>query len=91
MQVPSNTACMRRLQAHGLTIKAMQNTSEEQLADLIHPVSFFKTKAKNIKKVTDILVDKYNYDTPRTYEEVLALPGIGPKMALLFMYHVNII
>lgn len=85
------TACMRRLQAHGLTIKSIQNTSEKQLADLIHPVSFFNNKAKNIKKVTDILAEKYNYDTPKTYKEVLDLPGIGPKMALLFMYHVNTI
>jgi endonuclease-3 len=82
---------MRRLQAHGLTIKSIQITSEEQLAELIHPVSFFNTKAKNIKKVTNILAEKYNYDTPSTYEEVLGLPGIGPKMALLFMYHVNTI
>lgn len=48
-------------------------------------MSLYNNKAKSIKKTTDILADKYNYDTPKTYEEVLKLPGVGPKVGLLFM------
>jgi endonuclease-3 len=48
-------------------------------------VSLYNNKAKHIKRTTDILAEKYNHDTPKTYEEVINLPGVGPKMGLLFM------
>ncbi|RWS21993.1 endonuclease III-like protein 1, partial [Leptotrombidium deliense] len=58
---------------------------ESQIGELIKRVGFWKTKAKNIKKVANILKDEYNGDIPRTLEELLKLPGVGPKMALLAM------
>jgi endonuclease-3 len=76
---------MQRLKKHGLTIKNIQKTPEKQLAELIYPVSLYNNKAKHIKRTTDILAEKYNHDTPKTYEEVINLPGVGPKMGLLFM------
>lgn len=82
---------MIRLKKHGLTIKNIQTTPENKLAELISPVSLYNNKAKHLKKTTDILAEKYNFDTPHTYKEVLQLPGVGPKMALLFMQLVNII
>lgn len=84
-----HSAAMLRLKDHGLTIQSIQQTPEKKLAELIYPVSFYNTKAKHIKKATDILAEKYNYDTPKSYKEVLKLPGVGPKMGLLFMQIVN--
>jgi len=76
---------MQRLKKHGLTVKNIQKTPVEKIAELIYPVRFYNNKANHIKKTTDILAEKYNYDTPKTYEEVLKLPGVGPKVGLLFM------
>lgn len=59
--------------------------SEEELADLIKPVSFHKRKSKYILNVSKILLDKYDGDIPSTMNDLLSLPGVGPKMANLCM------
>eukprot|EP01059_Diplonema_ambulator_P003177 TRINITY_DN1282_c0_g1_i1.p1 TRINITY_DN1282_c0_g1~~TRINITY_DN1282_c0_g1_i1.p1 ORF type:complete len:276 (+),score=96.38 TRINITY_DN1282_c0_g1_i1:37-828(+) len=79
------SAAMGRLRKHGLDPKNIEATSEEDLKDLIYGVGFYNNKAKYIKKTTDILLAKYDGDTPHTIEEVLKLPGVGPKMGYLFM------
>lgn len=63
---------------------------EKKLGQLIHPVSFFNTKAKNIKKVACILKEQAQgnetaIDIPSTFDGLMALPGVGPKMAYLVM------
>ena len=49
----------------------------------IYPVGFYKTKAKNIKKICRILISEYNGRVPDNIEELLKLPGVGPKTANL--------
>ena len=62
----------------------MLNTSENHISELIQGVSFPETKARHIKKVAEILHEKYNDCVPQNYKEILGLPGVGPKMALLY-------
>lgn len=38
-----------------------------------------------MKKVAQICLEKYGGDIPPSLDELLALPGIGPKMAHLVM------
>jgi endonuclease-3 len=38
-----------------------------------------------IKKTTEVLKEKYDGDIPPTVEEIMDLPGVGPKMAHLAM------
>lgn len=45
--------------------------------------SEFQRKAGYIKKVVEILHEKYDDDIPETVKELCALPGVGPKMAYL--------
>jgi len=45
----------------------------------------FQNKVKFIKQTTAILKQKYGGDIPRTVEELVQLPGVGPKMAHLAM------
>ena len=72
-----------------ITVQDFLNTEVEDLEQLIYPVSFYKTKAKNIKKTCQILYDtsinKAQIDIPDTKDALLALPGVGPKMAYLVM------
>jgi endonuclease III len=49
----------------------------------IYPVGFYKTKAKNIKKICRILISEYNGRVPDNIEELLKLPGVGRKTANL--------
>jgi endonuclease-3 len=44
----------------------------------------FLTK-RNLKKVAEILLKKYNGDVPSTPEGFLELPGVGEKMTQMMM------
>ncbi|GAB67403.1 endonuclease III homologue [Plasmodium cynomolgi strain B] len=81
-----NTAmAMEKLKAHGLTVQNMLRTSEEELKKLIQSVGFYNIKARQIIQISQILRDKYDYDIPRTLEELLKLPGIGQKVGHLIL------
>ncbi len=61
-----------------------QSVTEMTLEDLtnkIYGVNFYKTKAKNLKKLAQYLVDKFDSEIPRTLGELTSLPGIGRKTA----------
>lgn len=76
---------MSRLKSHGLTPAKMSDISTDELAKLLHPVSFHNTKAKHIKSAAKVLVDEYESDIPNTVEGLVKLPGVGPKMAHICM------
>ncbi|KAG6954868.1 hypothetical protein JG688_00012139 [Phytophthora aleatoria] len=86
---PVNAAAMGRLIKHGLTVESMLEINLQELAQLIRPVGFFNHKAKYIKQTASILAKQAEgkdvVDIPSTYEELIALPGVGPKMATLVM------
>ena len=76
---------MQSLREYGLTVDHIIETKEETLRDLIHFVSFYNNKTKFIKKTALILRDQYDGDIPSTVDELIKLPGVGPKMAHLAM------
>jgi endonuclease-3 len=49
----------------------------------IFPVGFYKTKAKNIKAVSRIILETYGGKVPSDMDNLLALPGVGRKTANL--------
>lgn len=79
------SAAMGRLREHDCTVDNIIKMSEETLGQLIYPVSFWRTKARSIKRTSEILKDKYANDIPNTVEDLCKLPGVGPKMAHLAM------
>ncbi|KAI3457668.1 hypothetical protein Pfo_014331 [Paulownia fortunei] len=78
-------AIQRLLQNDLLTAEAIDKANEGAIKELIYPVGFYSRKASNMKKVAKICLAKYDGDIPCTLEELLQLPGIGPKMAHLVM------
>ncbi|XP_057792837.1 endonuclease III homolog 1, chloroplastic-like isoform X2 [Salvia miltiorrhiza] len=78
-------AIQRLLQNDLLSAEALDKADEGAIKELIHPVGFYSRKASNMRKVAKICLDRYNGDIPSTLEELLELPGIGPKMAHLVM------
>lgn len=74
-----------RLFAAADTPAAMLALSEERIAELIYPVGFYRTKAKSIRQVCTILIERYNGAVPKTLEELLGLPGVGRKTANLVL------
>lgn len=77
---------VQRLSEKGLLdADAIVKTDEASIASLIYPVGFYLRKAHYMKKVAEICLEKYDGDIPSSLHELLALPGIGPKMAHLVM------
>lgn len=71
---------VKRLQSEiGLTPSNIRGAEVEVLADLIKPVGFYRIKAGYLKKISDILKENDD-DIPNSVEELMKLPGIGPKM-----------
>lgn len=66
-------------------IKALDKLSVGEIQKIIYPVGFYKTKAKNIKKLTKIILQKFSGKVPSTREELMTLPGVGRKTANLVM------
>ncbi len=57
--------------------------TEEEISNLIYPVGFYRRKAKNLREIAKILVEKYQGKVPDSLEELLKLPGVGRKTANL--------
>lgn len=68
-----------------LNLENILAVSPERLNELIHVVGFHNNKTKYIKSAALILRDKYDSDIPSTADELMKLPGVGPKMAYLCM------
>lgn len=75
----------QRLFKKAPSIKKLQRLKQEEIEKLIYPVGFYKTKAKQIKKLASIIVTKYNGKVPSTREELMRLPGVGRKTANLVL------
>ncbi|XP_025840686.1 endonuclease III-like protein 1 isoform X3 [Vulpes vulpes] len=76
---------MQRLRARGLTVDSILQTDDATLGSLIYPVGFWRSKVKYIKQTSAILQQRYGGDIPASVAELVALPGVGPKMAHLAM------
>ena len=59
--------------------------SVEELAELIYPVGFYRTKAENLKKLAEAVVEKFGGVVPETLAELTTLPGVGVKTASLVL------
>ncbi|KAJ5819928.1 hypothetical protein N7474_005519 [Penicillium riverlandense] len=68
-----------------LNLENILAVSPTRLNELIHTVGFHNNKTKYIKSAAIILRDEHNSDIPSTPEALMALPGVGPKMAYLCM------
>ncbi|XP_058142627.1 endonuclease III-like protein 1 [Dasypus novemcinctus] len=76
---------MQRLRARGLSVDSVLQMDDSTLGALIYPVGFWRSKVKYIKQTSAILQQRYGGDIPASVAELVALPGVGPKMAHLAM------
>lgn len=80
-------AASKRLFALSDTPKKILQLDVKQIMDVIFPAGFYKTKARTIQKICQILLEKYDGRVPLAYEALLALPGVGPKTAAIVMVY----
>lgn len=56
-----------------------------EIEEIIRPCGLFRTKARNIKDASAMLVEEYGGALPDTMEELLKFPGVGRKIANLLL------
>jgi len=57
----------------------------KKIEKLIKKIGIFRIKAKNIYKLSKLIVDNHGGKVPKTYEELEELPGVGHKTASVVM------
>ena len=63
------------------TPQAMLALGEEGLIEHIRSIGLYRNKAKNVMKLSRILVDEYEGEVPSSRAALAALPGVGRKTA----------
>lgn len=65
--------------------KAMQLLSEAQIRQCIKSIGLAPTKARAIKKLSELLLERHDGQVPANFEALEALPGVGHKTASVVM------
>ena len=63
----------------------MIKMTAEEIREIIKPCGLSPMKSKGIYGLSKILVDKYNGEVPKTFEELEELPAVGHKTASVVM------
>ncbi len=71
--------------ARAATPAAMAALPEEAIKELIREIGLNRQKAKSLKGLSEILVERHGGRVPRSFEELEALPGVGHKTASVVM------
>lgn len=67
------------------TPEKMAKLEVEEIRELIKEIGLSNTKAKNLKRMAELLLERHHGVVPQTYEELEALPGVGHKTASVVM------
>jgi endonuclease-3 len=71
--------------ARAATAEALARMPEPEILSLIRTCGLAPTKAKNLKRLAQTLVDDYGGQVPRDMAELETLPGVGHKTASVVM------
>ena len=63
------------------TPQQMLDLGEEKLIEHIKTIGLYRNKAKNVIKLSQILVDEYGGEVPSSRAALVSLPGVGRKTA----------
>lgn len=75
----------KRIFSQAKNFQDLARTNVATLEKLIYPVGFYKTKAKHLKKLAEVVLEKHKGKVPKTREELVLLPGVGRKTANLVL------
>lgn len=65
----------------GPTPEKMASLEVAHIQSMIREVGLAPTKAKNIKRLSELLLERHDGEIPNTFEELEDLPGVGHKTA----------
>ena len=77
-----NTAlASKRLFEHFPTAEKLSKAPLARIEKLVKPAGFYRVKAKRIRKISRLLVERFNGQPPKSIEQLVSLPGVGRKTA----------
>jgi endonuclease-3 len=74
---------MEKLTKKAKTPQELLKIPEEELQNIIYPVGFYRNKARTLRDVSEIIINKYGGRVPDSIDELLTLKGVGRKTANL--------
>ncbi|MDF0719181.1 endonuclease III [Kaistella sp. PBT33-4] len=63
----------------------MQKLDVSEIKELIKEIGLANQKAKNLKRMSELLIERHGGEVPHTFEELESLPGVGHKTASVVM------
>ncbi|GAA5977009.1 hypothetical protein JCM11641_002226 [Rhodosporidiobolus odoratus] len=69
----------------GLTLASLESSTAEEIDACISKVGFHTTKANSLKRLAVTLREKHDGEVPGDLPSLLAIHGVGPKMAYLYL------
>ena len=67
--------------------KKMAKADLKDIQRLVKSTGFFRAKAKNIKGLSNIIVEQFDSNVPSNLEDLITLPGVGRKTANVVLGH----
>ena len=67
------------------TVYDMARAELSDVEEIVRPCGLYHTKAQSIVEAAKLLVERHDGRVPQTMDELLALPGIGRKIANLIL------
>jgi endonuclease-3 len=65
----------------------MAKADLKDIQNLVKSTGFFRAKAKNIKGLSNIIVEQFDGNVPSNLEDLITLPGVGRKTANVVLGH----
>ena len=65
--------------------KSMQSLGEKKILSIIRPLGLSKQKAKSLAGLAAMVMDRFDGEVPRNFEDLESLPGVGHKTASVVM------
>lgn len=66
-------------------LQKLNSLETKEIEKLIYPVGFYKTKAKHLKELSRIILEKHKGEIPQKRSDLVKLPGVGRKTANLVL------
>jgi endonuclease-3 len=67
--------------------KKMSKADLKDIQRLVKSTGFFRAKAKNIKALSNKIMEDFDGDVPSNLEDLITLPGVGRKTANVVLGH----
>ncbi|MEM1534977.1 MAG: endonuclease III [Candidatus Pacearchaeota archaeon] len=71
------------------SLKALANAEISKVEKIIREINFYRTKARAIVRTARIIIKKYKGKIPAQREELMKLPGVGRKVANVYLVQVH--